>query len=96
MSVNRDKELDQDTTKLILMGSAPETHYNQIKGINWLGHRLDSDAHKLDLALLEGATLPELKKIRGAVHEHVQHLENEHGILCKKTGEMIAINRKQK
>lgn len=45
---------------------------------NWLGHTLGSA--QLDRALLNGATMKELKAIRGAINEHFLHLRKEHGL----------------
>jgi hypothetical protein len=45
---------------------------------NWLGHIKGSA--RLDKALLLGATMDELKAIRGAIHEHFLHLREEHGL----------------
>ena len=36
---------------------------------NWLGHRKTADTAKLDEMLLMGATIDELKAIRGAINE---------------------------
>lgn len=45
---------------------------------NWLGHTLGSA--KLDRALINGATMKELKAIRGAINEHFLHLREDHGL----------------
>ena len=45
---------------------------------NWLGHTLGSA--KLDRALINGATMKELKAIRGAIQQHFDHLRIEHGL----------------
>lgn len=47
-------------------------------GVNWLGHRHDSGAAKIDALLLVGATHQELSKCRDAVENHLSHLEQEH------------------
>jgi len=49
---------------------------------NWLGHTLGSA--KLDRALINGATMKELKAIRGAIDEHFLHLREEHGLEINK------------
>lgn len=56
---------------------------------NWLGHILGSA--KLDRALLNGATMTELKAIRGAIHEHFLHLREEHGLDIHKDGDVYRI-----
>lgn len=50
---------------------------------NWLGHRKDSGAAQLDDLLKRGATMDELKQVRGGVHEHIRHLREKWGILCE-------------
>ena len=48
---------------------------------NWLGHRLDSGAARIDAALLiGGATREELGATRGAVARHLYHNRQEHGL----------------
>jgi translation initiation factor 2 gamma subunit (eIF-2gamma) len=49
-------------------------------GVNWLGHRHDSGAAKIDALLLVGATHQELSKCRDAVDEHLYHLQQVHGL----------------
>ena len=49
---------------------------------NWLGHRKDSGAARLDELLSCGATMDELKQARGSIHEHILHLREKWGIDC--------------
>lgn len=59
---------------------------NQIKklrppqdGINWLRHQVGQGTANIDDLLLKGATMSELKNAgRGAVNEHLHHLQKEH------------------
>ncbi len=55
----------------------------QSSDTNWLGHRKDSGAARLDDLLKCGATMDELKQVRGGVHEHMRHLRVKWGILCE-------------
>lgn len=50
---------------------------------NWLGHRKNSGAARLDEMLARGATMDELKQARGGVHEHIRHLREKWGIQCE-------------
>ena len=56
---------------------------------NWLGHTRGSN--RLDKALLMGATMAELKAIRGAIHEHFNHLREEHGLEVVCNGDVYRI-----
>lgn len=56
---------------------------------NWLGHTRGSA--RLDKALINGATMMELKKIRGAIYEHFDHLRIEHGLDIHKDGDFYRI-----
>jgi len=71
---------------LINTNSHPETTID--RGKNWLGHRLDSDAAQLDEMLLKGASMADLKKARGAIHQHIKHLRDKWGIDCVREGEV--------
>jgi len=56
---------------------------------NWLGHTHGSS--RLDKALVKGATMKELKKIRGAIQQHFDHLRIEHGLDINKDGDVYRI-----
>ena len=56
---------------------------------NWLGHTRGSN--RLDKALLLGATMAELKAIRGAIQNHIEHLRIEHGLEVVRNGDMYRI-----
>lgn len=56
---------------------------------NWLGHTRGSA--RLDKALITGATMMELKAIRGAIYEHFDHLRIEHGLEIHKNGDVYRI-----
>ena len=90
MSTNRNKREDRDRTKEQILkpdSLSPEP------GLNWLGHKTTSGAATLDTLLLKGATMSELKKVRGAVNEHLRHLENEHGLKITQKGDIYKIDR---
>lgn len=50
---------------------------------NWLGHRKDSGAARLDELLKRGATMDELIQVRGGIHEHIRDLREKWGIQCE-------------
>lgn len=56
---------------------------------NWLGHTRGSA--RLDKALIQGATMKELRAIRGAINEHFVHLRIEHGLEIHKNGDVYLI-----
>jgi len=89
MTVNRNKRQDRERTKELILKPgtlSPEA------GVNWLGHKTTSAASTLDSMLLRGATMSELKKARGAVQEHIRHLEHEHGLSITSYGDIYRIN----
>jgi len=78
MTINRNIHEDRrKTAERIVDRSKHEVR----DGKNWLGHREYSGAACIDEKLLDGASLDELLKCRGAVEEHIFHLKNEHGLL---------------
>lgn len=90
MTVNRNKRQDRERTKeqILKPGTlSPEA------GTNWLGHKSMSAASTLDSMLLRGATIAEMKKVRGAVESHIRHLEKEHGLSITKDGDICKIDR---
>ncbi|MEY4483443.1 MAG: hypothetical protein RL693_895, partial [Verrucomicrobiota bacterium] len=50
---------------------------------NWLGHRKDSGAARLDELLSRGATMDELEQVRGGVRSHIHHLREKWNIHCE-------------
>ncbi|MBI3839829.1 MAG: hypothetical protein HY288_18050 [Planctomycetia bacterium] len=80
MSVNRDQGRDLMRTRDVLSGGPRADDDNANK--NWLGHHFGSGAAKIDELLLEGVTRERLEKEagRGAIREHLYHLEKEHGL----------------
>ena len=89
MTVNRHIESDRRATsrimQLVAAGQKGELNVTP----NWLGHTRGSN--RLDKALLLGATMAELKAIRGAIHEHFQHLREEHGLEVVCNGDVYRI-----
>jgi len=89
MTVNRNKRQDRESTKELIQKPgtlSPEA------GVNWLGHKTTSAASILDSMLLRGATMSELRKVRGAVREHIRHLEHEHGLSITSDGDIYKID----
>ena len=89
MTVNRNIESDRRATsrimELVRHGQKGELDVTP----NWLGHTRGSNI--LDKALLLGATMAELKAIRGAIHEHFKHLREEHGLEVVCNGDVYRI-----
>ncbi len=84
MTVNRNKDADRARTLLLL-----ERINNGIKiaatATSWLDHT--AGAGQIDYELLWGTTVDSMKLHRGAVHEHLRHLKNEHGLkVVKRNG----------
>ena len=75
MTINRNIPEDRQNTAERLMDRSK--HQPEGKD-NWLGHT--RGAACIDEKLLEGATMAELAQCRGAVREHLRHLEAEHGL----------------
>jgi hypothetical protein len=90
MTVNRNKRQDRERTIEQIL--KPVTLSPEI-GVNWLGHRTTSKASTLDAMLLHGTTITEMEKVRGAVENHIRHLEQEHGLTIKTDGETYKIDR---
>jgi hypothetical protein len=78
MTVNRNIDSDQHETARVLQLVGRGNNGDTYAPPNWLGHTLGSA--KLDRALINGATMKELKAIRGAIEEHFLHLREEHGL----------------
>lgn len=91
MSINRNTRIDrEETIKLILTPNRCE----YTGGENWLGHgKRGEGAANVDYMLLDGATMTELQKKRGAIHAHFSHLKNEHGLSVNNNGEIYKFDR---
>jgi|GEM_PF-5637939 len=75
MTINRNiPEVRRNTAERIKNRSKHLPQENR----NWLGHT--GGAACIDEKLLDGATMNELSECRGAVTEHLRHLELEHGL----------------
>lgn len=89
MTVNRHIDSDRRETsrimELVQHGQKGELDTTP----NWLGHTRGSN--RLDKALLLGATMAELKEIRGAIQEHFRHLLEEHGLEVVRNGDVYRI-----
>lgn len=83
MSLNRDKNADRAATRQLIQSKSRVVGDGSR---NWLGHRLDSGAAKIDQLLLVGTSMDQLARCRGAVHEHLEHLRVEHGLDVLGTG----------
>jgi hypothetical protein len=89
MTSKRHIDSDQRTTtgiiKLVAGG-----HKSELDAIpNWLGHTRGSA--RLDKALINGATMKQLRAIRGAINEHFAHLRIEHGLEVVQVGDVYRI-----
>ncbi len=85
------RQIDSDrraTTRIMQLVAAGQKGELNVTP-NWLGHTRGSN--RLDKALLLGATMAELKAIRGAIHEHFQHLREEHGLEVVCNGDVYRI-----
>lgn len=89
MTANRNKDSDRLATERVLRlaGHALAAELNRIP--NWLDHR--AKTAQLDKALANGATMAELKAIRGAVRHHLDHLRKEHGLTIIEDGDVRRI-----
>lgn len=89
MSKNRNKIQDRNKTKDIMQSNIQKSE----NGKNWLGHSDDSKAACLDTMLLNGTSMTAMKNVRGAINEHIWHLENEHGLTINIINDMYKISR---
>ncbi|MEW6615043.1 MAG: HNH endonuclease signature motif containing protein [Thermodesulfobacteriota bacterium] len=91
MTSKRNKDQDrEETQKLILNPNRSE--YSG--GSNWLGHgKNDGECAVIDYRLLDGATMNELKNLRGAIYEHLSHLKREHGLPYEKVVDKYRFKR---
>ena len=77
MTFNRNIDQDRQATTALLTdvsngGQLPANRPN------WLGHR--GGNAEIDAALLWGITMEQMQTCRGAVDEHLRHLNVEHGL----------------
>ncbi len=89
MTINRNIDSDRRATSRIMQLVAAGQKGELDVTPNWLGHTRGSN--RLDKALLLGATMAELKAIRGAIHEHFQHLREKHGLEIVCNGDVYRI-----
>jgi hypothetical protein len=89
MTANRNKDTDRLATARVLRLPSQAQIMELDTVPNWLGH--SSAAAELDKFLILGATMRDLKDIRGAVPEHIAHLQKEHGLTIRKDGNMRRI-----
>ena len=84
MSSNRNKYHDRKQTVECIKGLRSSLKRGRKTAVeNWLGHKRESKASKLDEMLLLGASLAELQKVRGGVSSHLHHLRTEHGLIIE-------------
>jgi hypothetical protein len=79
MSFGRDQEMDRRQTERVMRGERPPVDTSDHK-MNWLGHKAGYGTAVLDEMLTRGATVKEMEDVRGAVREHLRHLEEVHGL----------------
>jgi hypothetical protein len=91
MTINRDKKHDREETKNLIRNPNRNKYAG---GKNWLGHgiRGGKDAY-VDEMLINGVTMEEMLKQRGAIYEHLNHLRVEHGLLYEKLGDIYRFSR---
>lgn len=86
MSENRDKDKDRAATLRVLENPGRTDPYldegNASK--NWLGHFLTAKTSQLDEMLIKGAEINDMKRVRGAIVQHIRHLSVEHGLSVKR------------
>ena len=74
------RQIDSDrraTTRIMQLVAAGQKGELNVTP-NWLGHTRGSA--RLDKALIKGATMKELKAIRGAIQQHFDHFRIEYGL----------------
>jgi hypothetical protein len=82
MSAGRNTDQDRERTLAVLSAVSG----GPIDGTtvpNWRGHTKGAAA--LDGLLLCGTTMARMRKLRGAVREHLDHLQDEHGLSILET-----------
>lgn len=90
MSTNRHIRKDQANTEALINGKELDQRDSKT---NWLGPRISSGAAGIDQLLLKGATLERLERERGAVNQHLRHLELEHGLHVVNNGGLLKFER---
>jgi hypothetical protein len=89
--MTRKRHIDSDkraTTRVMQLAASGQKGELDVTP-NWLGHTRGSA--RLDKALIKGATMKELKTIRGAIQQHFDHLRIEHGLDIHKDGDTYRI-----
>jgi uncharacterized protein YceH (UPF0502 family) len=79
MSFDRDQKMDRRQTERVMRGERPPVDLSDAK-MNWLGHKAGYGTAVLDEMLIRGATVKEMSDVRGAIRQHLRHLEKEHGL----------------
>ena len=96
MSRNRNKYQDRKATVECIKGLRSSLKRGRkTSAENWLGHKRESKASKLDEMLLLGASLAELEKVRGGISSHLHHLRVEHGLVVERSGAFYRFALKQ-
>ena len=80
MTFKRNKATDLMNTKALLSNPAMQASQRNVKP-NWLGHSKGNAG--IDYELLNGTTMAKMLQYRGAVREHLAHLEKEHGLVVE-------------
>jgi hypothetical protein len=88
MSRNRNKYQDRRATVECIKGLRSSLKRGRKSAAeNWLGHKRENRASKLDEMLLLGASLAELEKVRGGISSHLHHLRVDHGLVVERSGD---------
>lgn len=96
MSRNRNKYQDRKATVECIKGLRSSLKRGRKPfAENWLGHKRESKASKLDEMLILGASLGELEKVRGGISSHLHHLRAEHGLVVERSGAFYRFALKQ-
>ena len=98
MSANRNKQQKQrDRERTVEMILNPALRQGAKERPNWLGHpahRNGKDGHaRIDAALLDGATMAELRGYREAVERHFYQLEKDHNLPVIEIGDKCMFDR---
>ena len=89
MTKNRNHNTDRLATAKVLRLAGQAQALALDTRPNWLGHR--AKTADLDKALVLGATVEDLKTIRGAISEHLRHLRKDHGLTISEVGNVLRI-----
>jgi len=82
--------LEKAWSKHRLKASSISTDHS-LASKNHLGHRSTSKAARLNELLKRGATMSELRAVRGAVYEHLKHLRDKFGIQYVREGNIYRL-----